>query len=254
MAELQEIGKDNVNDKDKSKCSSDNDSRADGIFDRKHSLTLYQAAKFRIAALSISYATIVFLILLSIATFYISISQNNSASFAFGLAALLDCVSSAIVIWRYGSGGNYSLYNSRRERLACIALGVIFNISSLVIISKTSYALGKSKKPLENSSVEIISAINGSVCIMLAVGKYFIGKYLESEAVTTDAFNSFIESLMAFSIVINEALYKKNPSIWYVDAIVSYVSALLFTIWGMRLLIINLSKKAKAKDNYNEYN
>lgn len=219
----------------------------------KRSLSLHQAAKFRLAALGISYATIIFLILLSIATFYISISQNNSATFAFGLAALLDCLSSVIVVWRYGSGGNFSLYNARRERMACIALGILFNVSSAVIIVKTSIALAEKKRPVENSLVEIISAVNGTVCISLAIGKYIIGKYLESEAVTTDAFNSFIESLMAYSIVINEALYEKNPKIWYVDAIVSFIGAALFAGWGIRLLVINLSKTARAKDNYNEY-
>lgn len=250
MADNKDICLDKIGNNGKTCDSSINHRNID---EPRRSISIHQAAKFRLAALGISYATIIFLILLSIATFYISISQNNSATFAFGLAALLDCASSVIVIWRYGSGGNYSLYNARRERLACIALGILFNISSAVIIAKSSYALVEKKKPVENSLVEIISAINGTVCVMLAVGKYFIGKYLDSEAVTTDAFNSFIESLMAYSIVVNEALYEKNPKIWYVDAIVSFLGAALFAGWGIRLLIINLSKKAIAKDSYSEY-
>lgn len=72
---------------------------------------------------------------LAVIAFYFSFTNNSSSTTAFAADCVLDFISSAIVLWRYYGDLN-SVYLNAREQIACVYLGVLFELSALGIIIK----------------------------------------------------------------------------------------------------------------------
>lgn len=71
-------------------------------------------------------------LLLAATAFYFAFKNDSSATSAFAADCTLDAISSAIVLWRF-HGDLSSVYLDAREQIACIYLGVLFEISALGI-------------------------------------------------------------------------------------------------------------------------
>lgn len=84
----------------------------------------------------VNFSSLFINLLLAIIAFYFSFVNNSSSTTAFAADCVLDFMSSAIVLWRYyGDLSNVCLH--AREQIACIYLGVLFEISAFGIIIKS---------------------------------------------------------------------------------------------------------------------
>ncbi|XP_016138145.1 transmembrane protein 163-like [Sinocyclocheilus grahami] len=114
----------------------------------------------------------------------VSIMRHSASAFGFAFDAILDVLSSIIVIWRYSNAA--AVHSAHREYIACAILGVVFILSAITILVKAIHDLATKLQPEVDDFLYSVSVISGVVCAILSVCKFMLGKVLTSRALITD--------------------------------------------------------------------
>ncbi|KAE8581503.1 hypothetical protein XENTR_v10024812 [Xenopus tropicalis] len=205
-----------------------------GLLESSTRLKPHEAQNYRKKALWVSWLSIAVTLILAIAAFTVSVMRYSASSFGFAFDAVLDVLSSAIVLWRYSNAA--AVHSAHREYMACCILGAIFVLSSICIISKAIHDLAIRVLPEVDGFLFSVSILSGILCSLLAAIKFMLGKVLTSRALITDGFNSLVGGIMGFSILLSAEVYKHNASVWYLDGSVGILIGLIIMGYGIKLL------------------
>ncbi|GIX87809.1 hypothetical protein CEXT_705141 [Caerostris extrusa] len=159
-------------------------------------------------------------------------------SIQFQADCVLDLLSSFIVIWRY-FGSPYRLGSRSREYKACISLGILFMVAGIGVIIEGVYFLYAKDAPKWYSTLVILAAVGCSVCVLLALAKYVLGKKLNSDTLLLDALNSFLSGLFALVIIVSDVVYLKNKAVWYLDPLLSIFLSVGLIAFGFRTIVMH---------------
>ncbi|KAK1802334.1 hypothetical protein P4O66_021999 [Electrophorus voltai] len=195
----------------------------------------HEAQSYRKKALWVSWVSIVVTLILAIAAFTVSVMRRSASAFGFAFDAILDVLSSIIVIWRYSNAA--AVHSAHREYIACVILGVVFILSALTILVKAIHALATKVLPEVDDFLYSVSVISGVACVILAIVKCMLGKVLTSRALITDGFNSLVGGVMGFSILISAEVFKHNPKVWFLDGTIGVLIGLTILTYGLKLLV-----------------
>ncbi|KAM9304812.1 transmembrane protein 163 [Gastrophryne carolinensis] len=206
-----------------------------GLLESSTKLKPHEAQSYRKKALWISWMSIGVTLALAVAAFTVSVMRYSASSFGFAFDAVLDVLSSAIVLWRYSNAA--AVHSAHREYMACVILGVIFLLSSLCIVSKAIHDLSIRVLPEVDGFLFSVSILSGILCSLLAAVKFMLGKVLTSRALITDGFNSLVGGIMGFSILISAEVYKHNSTVWYLDGTFGILIGLIIMAYGVKLLL-----------------
>ncbi|KAM4626202.1 transmembrane protein 163 [Discoglossus pictus] len=206
-----------------------------GLLESSTKLKPQEAQDYRKKALWVSWLSIVVTLVLAVAAFTVSVMRYSASSFGFAFDAVLDVLSSAIVLWRYSNAA--AVHSAHREYMSCVILGVVFLLSALCIVVKAIHDLSIRVLPEVDSFLFSVSILSGILCSLLAGVKFMLGRILTSRALITDGFNSLVGGVMGFSILISAEVYKHHPSVWYLDGSVGILIGLIIMAYGAKLLI-----------------
>ncbi|KAJ1189154.1 hypothetical protein NDU88_005905 [Pleurodeles waltl] len=206
-----------------------------GLLESSTKLNPLEAQSYRKKALWVSWISIAVTLVLAVAAFTVSVMRYSASAFGFAFDAVLDVLSSAIVLWRYSNAA--AVHSAHREYIACVILGVIFLLSSICIIVKAIHDLAIRLLPEVDDFLFSVSIISGILCSILAVVKFMLGKTLTSRALITDGFNSLVGGVMGFSILLSAEVFKHNTSVWYLDGTVGILIGLIIMAYGVKLLV-----------------
>uniref|UniRef100_A0A2I3H8P1 Uncharacterized protein n=1 Tax=Nomascus leucogenys TaxID=61853 RepID=A0A2I3H8P1_NOMLE len=165
----------------------------------------------------------------------VSVMRYSASAFGFAFDAILDVLSSAIVLWRYSNAA--AVHSAHREYIACVILGVIFLLSSICIVVKAIHDLSTRLLPEVDDFLFSVSILSGILCSILAVLKFMLGKVLTSRALITDGFNSLVGGVMGFSILLSAEVFKHDLAVWYLDGSIGVLISLTIFAYGVKLLI-----------------
>lgn len=191
----------------------------------------------RKCVLTLSIVSVVFNIVVGGTGFVFAFQRNSASIYAFAAECLLDMLSSIIVIWQYLTPH----YSFARERAACILLGLFFILSAIAIISKAMDDLIVRESPTWIPVLIILAGVGAAACFLLAVIKFILAKRLGSLSLVLDGINSLISSFCAVAIIVSDLVYDSNPEVWYMDAVLSTVAALIMLLVGAKVLFENWS-------------
>lgn len=193
----------------------------------------------RKCVLTLSIVSVVFNIVVGGTGFVFAFQRNSASIYAFAAECLLDMLSSIIVIWQYLTPH----YSFARERAACILLGLFFILSAIAIISKAMDDLIVRESPtwFQIPVLIILAGVGAAACFLLAVIKFILAKRLGSLSLVLDGINSLISSFCAVAIIVSDLVYDSNPEVWYMDAVLSTVAALIMLLVGAKVLFENWS-------------
>lgn len=227
-------------DRDQQMKISESTQFSDGLEDRgllesSTKLNPLEAQSYRKKALWVSWISIAVTLVLAVAAFTVSVMRYSASAFGFAFDAVLDVLSSVIVLWRYSNAA--AVHSAHREYIACVILGVIFLLSSICIIIKAIHDLAIRLLPEVDDFLYSVSIISGILCSILAVVKFMLGKVLTSRALITDGFNSLVGGVMGFSILISAEVFKHNTSVWYLDGTVGILIGFIIMAYGVKLLM-----------------
>ncbi|XP_005286852.1 transmembrane protein 163 isoform X1 [Trachemys scripta elegans] len=206
-----------------------------GLLESSTRLKPHEAQSYRKKALWVSWVSIVITLALAVAAFTVSIMRYSASSFGFAFDAVLDVLSSVIVLWRYNNAA--AVHSAHREYIACVILGVIFLLSAVCIVVKAIHDLAMKLLPEVDDFLFSVSILSGILCSILAVIKFMLGKVLTSRALVTDGFNSLVGGIMGFSILLSAEVFKHNASVWYLDGSIGILMGLTILAYGVKLLI-----------------
>ncbi|KAM9124008.1 transmembrane protein 163 [Pangshura tecta] len=206
-----------------------------GLLESSTRLKPHEAQSYRKKALWVSWVSIVVTLALAVAAFTVSIMRYSASSFGFAFDAILDVLSSVIVLWRYNNAA--AVHSAHREYIACVILGVIFLLSAVCIVVKAIHDLTMKLLPEVDDFLFSVSILSGILCSILAVIKFMLGKVLTSRALVTDGFNSLVGGVMGFSILLSAEVFKHNASVWYLDGSIGILMGLTILAYGVKLLI-----------------
>ncbi|MBN3270924.1 TM163 protein, partial [Polyodon spathula] len=203
-----------------------------GLLESSTRLKPHEAQSYRKKALWVSWASILVTIALAVAAFTVSIMRHSASAFGFAFDAMLDVLSSIIVLWRYSNAA--AVHSAHREYIACVVLGVVFILSSMCIVGKAIHDLATKLLPEVGDFLFSVSILSGILCIILAVVKFMLGRILTSRALITDAFNSLVGGIMGFSILISAEVFKHHPKVWYLDGMTGVLIGLIILAYGVK--------------------
>ncbi|XP_041118724.1 transmembrane protein 163-like isoform X1 [Polyodon spathula] len=221
-----------------------------GLLESSTRLKPHEAQSYRKKALWVSWASILVTIALAVAAFTVSIMRHSASAFGFAFDAMLDVLSSIIVLWRYSNAA--AVHSAHREYIACVVLGVVFILSSMCIVGKAIHDLATKLLPEVGDFLFSVSILSGILCIILAVVKFMLGRVLTSRALITDAFNSLVGGIMGFSILISAEVFKHNPNVWYLDGMTGVLIGLIILAYGVKLLI-DMVPRVRQTHNYETF-
>ncbi|XP_059963314.1 transmembrane protein 163 [Mesoplodon densirostris] len=206
-----------------------------GLLESSTRLKPHEAQNYRKKALWVSWFSIIVTLALAVAAFTVSVMRYSASAFGFAFDAILDVLSSAIVLWRYSNAA--AVHSAHREYIACVILGVIFLLSSVCIVVKAIHDLSTKLLPEVDDFLFSVSILSGILCSILAVLKFMLGKVLTSRALITDGFNSLVGAVMGFSILLSAEVFKHNSAVWYLDGSIGVLIGLTIFAYGIKLLI-----------------
>uniref|UniRef100_A0A452TFB4 Transmembrane protein 163 n=1 Tax=Ursus maritimus TaxID=29073 RepID=A0A452TFB4_URSMA len=206
-----------------------------GLLESSTRLKPHEAQNYRKKALWVSWLSIIVTLALAVAAFTVSVMRYSASAFGFAFDAILDVLSSAIVLWRYSNAA--AVHSAHREYIACVILGVIFLLSSICIVVKAIHDLSTRLLPEVDDFLFSVSILSGILCSILAVLKFMLGKVLTSRALITDGFNSLVGGVMGFSILLSAEVFKHNAAVWYLDGSIGVLIGLTIFAYGVKLLI-----------------
>lgn len=207
----------------------------DGLLESSLRLKPHEAQSFRRKALAVSWISVIITITLAIAAFTVSFLQHSASAFGFAFDALLDVLSSVIVLWRYSNAA--AVHSAHREHIACVVLGVLFVLSSFCIMGKAVHDLVSENPPEVDDFLYSVSILSGVLCLVLAVLKILLGRVLTSRALITDGFNSLVGAVMGFSILMSAELNKNHPNVWFLDGTIGVLIGVIILGYGLKLLV-----------------
>uniref|UniRef100_A0A8C6SDS4 Transmembrane protein 163b n=1 Tax=Neogobius melanostomus TaxID=47308 RepID=A0A8C6SDS4_9GOBI len=191
-----------------------------GLLESSMRLKPHEAQSYRKKALWVSWVSILITIILAIAAFTVSIMRHSASAFGFAFDAILDVLSSVIVLWRYSNAA--AVHSAHREYIACCVLGVIFILSSLCIMGKAIHDLATKLLPEVDDFLFSVSIVSGLVCIILAIIKFMLGKVLTSKVLITDGRSIFHLA----------EVFKHEPKVWYLDGTIGVIIGLVILAYG----------------------
>lgn len=210
-----------------------------GMKPAQNTLDSQKANQYRKLAIAISFISIIVTLIICITEFIVSSKEQSAAAYGLAFSAVLDLLSSSVVLWRYYK--SYDTFSMHRENVACVVLGVLFVMSAITIGFKASYNLSVGQMPNVKSAngVSVLvttSAVSASACLVLMVGKIYLSKKLSSTTLLTDAFNSLAAAIVALSIVITSEITEHKPHLWYLDSMIGLIVTFLLLVYGLWLL------------------
>ncbi|KAM6958084.1 transmembrane protein 163a [Tautogolabrus adspersus] len=221
-----------------------------GLLESSMRLKPHEAQSFRKKALWVSWVSIAITIVLAIVAFTVSFMRHSASAFGFAFDAVLDVLSSIIVVWRYSNAA--AVHSAHREYIACVILGVVFILSSLCIMGKAIHDLATKLLPEVDGFLFSVSIISGLLCLILAVIKFMLGKVLTSRALITDGFNSLVGAIMGFSILISAEVFKHEPKVWYLDGATGVLIGVIILAYGVKLLV-DMVPRIRQTRNYERF-
>ncbi|XP_048730293.1 transmembrane protein 163-like isoform X3 [Ostrea edulis] len=159
------------------------DSEKAELLDVRRRVQLTLAVKLRTAAIVISWVSVMFGFAQGVTAIVFSLKLSSDTLFGFGLNAILDSMSSLVVLWRFHSK---DLYSENREQKACFIIAILFVVSSTSLLTMTIITLVKKTKEKQLSTLWSLSLINGCCNFVLGIVKFSLGYKLESKSLMTD--------------------------------------------------------------------
>lgn len=209
-----------------------------------HRVSLETAKKLKILAMFIAFLTIASLGALTILNLVYGSFLKNYNTIFFSISCLLDCLTSATVVWRY-FGANTSLYSSRKESTACIIQAGLLYTEAVNITIRSLFSLIHFEIPVQSKFIIYIELGTAVLCCALAITKMVVAWKLESVSIMSDGISSIVGFLLGTGSVVAGVVFNTDYDIWFINGVVGVVVALLIAIYATAILLHTLRLRNK---------
>lgn len=189
----------------------------------------------------LTFLVAIFLAALSYATFTHS---KNCGIFAFAFDAILQAISSSLLIWRFSIFMNTSL--ECKETVSTISVAFVNSISAVSIIVTTAGLLLSDEKSSYTRISMFVASIRMVLYGILFVAKYKLSRKLGSSALMADAVDSFGGALFGLGVVVSSLFKLVTVKLWFLDDFVALGIAFLMLFYAVILVARQVSMWVKS--------
>ncbi len=147
---------------------------------------------------------------------FAAIRAHSVALAGFGLDSLVEIGASTVVLWELSGTGE------TRQRRALRLIGFAFMALSVYIAVQSTIVLAAGDHPKHSPLGIAWTALTAAVMFALAAGKARTGKALDNPVLTTEGHVTFIDGLLAVSILAGLTL-NATVGAWWADPLAGFV-------------------------------
>ena len=198
---------------------------------------LLHAELRKLNTLAIVLCALTLLVAVSLTTIsYSTYSDSKSCSiFAFAFDALLQAISSLMLIWRFSTLSTANV--ERRETMTTLGVAFVNAVSAISIIVPTvGFVIRKEIATHARISV-MVSAIGTILYAALFYAKYKLSRKLGSSALMTDTIDSLGGALLGLSVLVSSLLLLFTDKLWFLDAIIALSIATLMLLYAVVVIV-----------------
>jgi divalent metal cation (Fe/Co/Zn/Cd) transporter len=146
----------------------------------------------------------------------LALMASSVALAGFGLDSLIEIGASAVVLWELSGSG------ARRRGVALRLIGVAFVALALYLLAQSTVALATGHRADDSPGGIIWTAVTAVLMFALAAEKGRVGRALGNAALETEGRVTFIDGVLAASVLVGIAL-DAFVGWWWADAAVGYL-------------------------------
>jgi peptidoglycan/LPS O-acetylase OafA/YrhL len=152
-------------------------------------------------------------------------------------------MSSVIVLWRFYVPGKMTKEREeelmKREERASMGISFILVLLGIGVMAAALDDLGGGpESPKDLKVVLYISLVSIFVFGSLTVVKFRYANKLNSPSLYKDGICSLIGTSLAAALFVNTLIIDNNPSVWWLDPVVSIIGGLVALVIGMHALVV----------------
>jgi len=147
---------------------------------------------------------------------FAALAAHSVALAGFGLDSLIEIGASAVVLWELAGTGE------ARQQRALRFIGAAFVALAVYIAAQSTIVLATGQHPRQSLLGIAWTALTAGVMFALAAGKARTGKALGNPVLTTEGRVTFIDGLLAVSVLIGLTL-NATLGVWWADPLAGFV-------------------------------
>jgi divalent metal cation (Fe/Co/Zn/Cd) transporter len=147
---------------------------------------------------------------------FAAITARSVALAGFGLDSLVEIGASTVVLWELSGTGE------ARQRRALRLIGFAFVALAIYITVQSSVVLATGSHPRHSALGIAWTAVTAAVMFALAAGKAGTGRALENPVLVTEGRVTFVDGLLAVSVLIGLTL-NATTGAWWADPLAGFV-------------------------------
>lgn len=217
---------------------SETNEKIDLFVTNNTSLTNEEETTTRHALITLNIISIVVSSVCGVITFFLAVEERSASALGFAVDTILDVLAFLTIIWRFTSTHD----QVRRETYVLRILAVLFFSSGFGVFIDSIVDIRNKIHPIPNHYLIVAVIIQTIIFFCLAFAKYTVAKKLNVISAYSDAFNTFISALMAFSVAISITIYNSNPSVWYFDPLVGMFISTTIMVYGVWMMLKSFRK------------
>lgn len=179
-----------------------------------------------LAGLTIAYN----LVEAAVAVFF-GVTDDAISLAGFGGDSLIEVGSATVVLWNLKQVA--STDDKSKERVATRAIGALFILLSLVVLTSSSWQLYSGGHPETTMPGLIVALASISVMFYLWRAKLRVAKALDSSTLEKDAVCTLVCIRLSFVLLAGSLLFLVAPDFWWLDAVCAILIGLMIMKEGV---------------------
>jgi divalent metal cation (Fe/Co/Zn/Cd) transporter len=207
----------------------------DVLFPPKKKLLPAQLRKLSTLAILLCAFTLVVAMSLTGISYATYTDSKSCGIFAFAFDALLQAVSSLLLIWRFSVFTSVS--SEQKETVTTLGVAFVNAVSAISIIVPTVDVVIRKEKATHARVSLIVAAIGMILYAVLFFLKFKVSRKLGSSSLMTDAIDSLGGALLGLSVLISSLILMFTRKLWFLDAIIALGIAALMFLYAAAVLV-----------------
>lgn len=208
---------------------------ADILFPPRRKLLPAELLKLNSLATIMCVLTLLVALALSIICYATYSGTNSSGIFAYAFDALLQALSSLMLIWRFSNFTNVSTDN--KETITTLGVAFVNAVSAILIIVPTILSVTRQERETDMKIAVIVASVGMTLYAGLFYIKFKLSRKLGSSALMTDTMDSLGGSLMGLGVLVCSLVVLFSDEAWLMDDIIALIIAGLMLLYAFVVMI-----------------
>ena len=179
----------------------------------------------------LAWFTILYNLLEGAVSIAFGVSGDSVALWGFGLDSLIEVASAMVVLARLRKGFNAP--GTESERRAVLAIGVLFVLLAVVVLSGAILQLASRRHPPTTLPGVVIASLSLAFMFFLWRAKTLAAGALDSAALKSDAACSLACIQLSTVLLAGSLVFMLDPSLWWLDGAAACLLSLLILKEGL---------------------